>query len=293
MNKILVTGAQGQIGQSIKARINNDIWDVLMTAKDVLDITNVEQIATVFTQFKPDVVINTAAYTHVDRAEKEPESAEAVNAYGAYLLAKQCQESGALLVHLSTDYIFDGNAEHNYSEDDLPAPLGVYGSTKWRGEQYIRTYLANYFIIRTSWVFSEYQHNFVASMLKLARNVDEICVVNDQLGCPTYAGDVANLVLDIADDYARDIGRYQCGEYHFCGDDCLSRYDFACAIFTEIDKYSQVIKQRNLRGISSEEYAAKAKRPKNGILNCHKISHLFRPSDWRKALQYVINKSLG
>ena len=293
MYKLLVTGAQGQIGRSIQARINDDKWDALMTTKTVLDITNSANVSAIFAQFKPDVVINSAAYTHVDRAEKEPEYAEAVNAYGVYLLAKQCRESGALLIHFSTEYIFDGYAKNSYSEDDLPAPLGVYGRTKWRGDQYVRAYLENYIIIRTSWVFSEYQHNFVATMLKLDRHSDEICVVNDQVGCPTYAGDIANLVLDIAEDYVRDRGRYKFGEYHFCGDSWLSWYDFACAIFAEVDKYPQAKKQRQLTGISSEEYAAMAKRPGNGRLNCHKIWHLFSPSDWRRGLQCVIKKLLG
>ena len=293
MYKLLVTGAQGQVGRSIQARINQDRWNVLMTTKTVLDITNAANISAIFKQFNPDVVINGAAYTHVDKAEKEPEQAEAVNAYGVYLLAKQCRESDALLIHFSTEYIFDGYAKDSYSEDDLAAPLGVYGWTKWRGEQYIRAYLDTYIIIRTSWIFSEYQHNFVAAMLRFDRHSDEIRVVNDQIGCPTYAGDIANLVLDIAEDYVTNMRRYKCGVYHYCGENWLSWYDFACAIFAEVDKYPQAKKQRQLKGISSEEYAAMAKRPKNGRLNCHKIWHLFRPSDWRRGLQSVIKKSLG
>ncbi|CAM2977907.1 dTDP-4-dehydrorhamnose reductase [Moritella viscosa] len=293
MDRLLVTGLKGQIGQSIKARIDHQLWDVLLTDIDTLDITNAEQVSSLFLQFRPDVVINTAAYTQVDKAEKEVAIAEAVNAYGPYLLAKECQRIGALLIHFSTEYIFGGHDKVGYSETDKPAPLNVYGRTKLQGDQYVKSYLTNYIIIRTSWVFSEYQHNFVATMLSLNRNTDEIRIVNDQLGCPTYAGDLANLALDIAKDYTLETGRYQFGEYNFCGDRGVSWFDFACAIFEESDKYQPDGQHRNLKAVTSEEYASIAKRPKNGILNCHKISPIFKPSDWREKLQHVVKKSIA
>lgn len=292
MSRLLVTGLKGQVGQSIKARIDDQFWDVLLTDIDTLDITNSEQIATVFSQFNPDVVINTAAYTEVDKAEEEIAVAEAVNAFGPYLLAKQCHKVGALLIHFSTEYIFGGHDEKSYLETDKPEPLNVYGRTKLQGEQYIKAYLSEHIIIRTSWVFSEYKRNFVTSMLAINRNTDEIRVVNDQHGCPTYAGDLAELALDIAKDHILETERYHFGEYNFCGDIGVSWFDFACAIFEESDKYQPGKKSFSVKGVTSEEYASVAKRPKNGILNCHKISPIFSPSDWRLGLQYVVKKSM-
>lgn len=293
MPKLLITGQKGQIGQSIKACVDNQLWDVLLTGVDTLDITDKENVSAIFAQFNPDVVINTAAYTNVDKAEEERVIAEAVNAYGPYLLAKQCQKDGALLIHFSTEYIFDGHDGNSYSETDKPEPLNVYGRTKLQGEQYIKACLTDYIIIRTSWVFSEYKQNFVSTMLSINRKSDEIRVVNDQLGCPTYAGDLANLSLDIANDYITQAGRYHFGEYNFCGDKGVSWFDFACAIFEESDKYHSDGVGRNITGVTSEEYASVAKRPKNGILNCHKISPIFRLSDWRRKLRHVIEISMA
>lgn len=294
MYRLLVIGQEGQVGQAIKDRIQDQCWDVLFTDIDTLDITNAQQVKNVFKSFRPDLVINASGYTDVDRAEYDAVAAESVNAYGPYLLALQCHNLGALLIHFSTEYIFDGHNHNAYLEADRPAPLNVYGRTKLQGEQYIKTYLSRYIIIRTSWVFSEYGQNFVTTMLLLSRKNAPIRVVNDQVGCPTYAGDLANLVVDIAKDYQAATGRYRFGDYNFCSDGDNDRYsgvswfDFACAIFEELDKYQSGEQGRNLIGVTSVEYASIATRPKNGILNCHKISPIFRPSDWRCKLRHVI-----
>ncbi|PKH05988.1 dTDP-4-dehydrorhamnose reductase [Moritella sp. Urea-trap-13] len=297
MYRLLVTGLKGQIGQAIKDRIEHQGWDVLFTDIDTLDITNDEQVAAVFKAFKPDVVINAAGYTDVDRAEHDVAAAEYVNAYGPYLLAIQCHKLGSLLIHFSTEYIFNGRNHSTYVETDTPAPLNVYGRTKLQGEQYIKACLSHYIIIRTSWVFSEYGRNFVTTMLSLSRKDAPIRIVNDQFGCPTYAGDLANLVVDITKDHQAETGRYQFGDYNFCGDSgCgnssgdsgVSWLDFAYAIFDELDKYQPGEQGRNLTGVTTEEYASIAIRPKNGILNCHKISPIFRPLDWRRKLRHVI-----
>ncbi|MFT7681976.1 MAG: dTDP-4-dehydrorhamnose reductase [Moritella dasanensis] len=335
MYRLLVTGQNGQIGQSIKDRIDHQEWDVLLTDIDTLDITSAEQISIVFNAFKPHVVINAAGYTDVDRAEQEIGAAESINAYGPYLLAIQCHNTRALLIHFSTEYIFNGKNHCRYVETDTPAPLNVYGRTKLQGEQYIKAYLSHYIIVRTSWVFSEYGPNFVTAMLALSRGTKPIRIVNDQFGCPTYAGDVANLVLDMAKDYTAETNRYEFGDYNFCGnssEDCegnspedtagnrtgdsaddgagdsagtgvstgdstddsgVSWFDFARAIFKELDKYQPGEQRRNLTGVTSEEYASIATRPKNGILNCHKISPIFRPSDWRRKLRHVIETTMA
>ncbi|MDX2319975.1 MAG: dTDP-4-dehydrorhamnose reductase [Moritella sp.] len=304
MYRVLITGQSGQIGQSITDRIQHQGWDVLFTDIDTLDIANAKQVEAVFKTFKPDVVINAAGYTDVDRAEHDAVAAESVNAYGPYLLAIQCHSIGALLIHFSTEYIFNGRSHCRYVETDTPSPLNVYGRTKLQGEQYIKAYLSHYIIIRTSWVFSEYAQNFVTTMLYLNRSKAPICIVNDQFGCPTYAGDLANLVVDIAKDNQAETGRYQLGDYNFCSDggdrdrdrdrdSGVSWFDFACAIFEELDKYQPGEQGRNLTAVTSEEYASIATRPKNGILNCHKISPIFRPSDWRRKLRHVIEITMA
>lgn len=298
MYRLLVTGQKGQIGQAIKDRIQDQGWDVLFTDIDTLDITNAKQVVNVFNRFRPDVVINAAGYTDVDRAEDDAVAAESLNAYGPYLLAIQCHNLGALFIHFSTEYIFSGQGHRAYLETDTPAPLNVYGRTKLQGEQYIKAYLSHFIIIRTSWVFSEYGLNFVTMMLSLSRKDAPIRIVNDQFGCPTYAGDLANLVVDMAKDHQAKTGRYQFGDYNFCGDNSgggnnncdsgVSWFDFACAIFEELDKYQPGEQGRDVTEVTSEEYASIATRPKNGILNCRKISPIFRPSDWRCKLRDVI-----
>lgn len=289
MHKLLVTGLSGQVGQSIQSRVDLTTWDVLITGRENLDITNDEQICGIFTLFQPDVVINTAAYTHVDNAELEPEIAYAVNAYGPLLLAQNCRKFNALLIHISTDYVFDGKSPRSYLEGDPASPLNVYGRTKWQGERFIQANLKNFFIIRTAWVFSEYRKNFVSTLLNLSNKRTEICVVDDQIGCPTYAGDLADLLVAMAEDHMKGHGRYEFGIYHYCGDEAVSWYEFACAIFEELDEYNKQENDQKINRISSEDYASLAERPKCTVLNCNKVSHLAKPSDWRSALYQVIN----
>ncbi len=291
MNKLLVTGLSGQLGKSIQSRVDHAIWKVLITGRDVLDITNAEQMSDVFSLFQPHVVINTASYTNVDQAELEPEVAYGVNAHGPLLLAKHCKEYEAVLIHISTDYVFDGKSNRDYLEDDPASPLNVYGRTKWEGDLNIQAVLKTYFIIRTAWVFSEYGENFVSGLVKLSGKRARICVVDDQVGCPTYAGDIAELVLKIASDCLSGQGRYEYGIYNYCGDEVVSWYEFACAIFEELDKYNKQEVDQQINRISSEEYASLAERPKCAILNCSKILHLANPSDWRSAL-YQVFKNL-
>jgi dTDP-4-dehydrorhamnose reductase len=290
MRKLLVTGLTGQVGQAIKVKVDHDIWDVLITGHDVLDITNAAQISTVFLQFKPDVVINTAAYTDVDKAEKNQKTAQSVNAQGPYLLAQQCKKMAALFIHLSTDYIFDGQSERAYVEGDLACPINVYGLTKWQGELYIRASLIKYIIVRTSWVFSEHPNNFVSTILGLIGESAEINVVNDQIGCPTYAGDIADLVLAIAEDYINGRGHYQFGEYHYCGHENVSWFEFAGLILEEYKKYNNPSSSHKIKGISTEDSLLLANRPKYSVLNCSKIAHLVNPCDWRRGLYLVIEK---
>ena len=195
---VLVTGANGQLGQSIQFIAGNypDIQFVFCSSLD-LDITNTNNCESVFNAFKPDYCINAAAYTAVDKAESEPEKAHSINVIGAKNLAETCKNFGTTLLHISTDFVFDGNKSVPYTEGDAINPQGVYGQTKLDGEKVIREVLDNYFIIRTSWVYSQFGNNFMKTILRLAKERTSLGIVSDQIGTPTNAVDLAETLVKI------------------------------------------------------------------------------------------------
>ena len=200
---VLVTGANGQLGQAIQFISDNhpEIEFKFCSSSD-LDITSKENCKLVFTKFKPDYCINAAAYTAVDKAESEPEKAHLINVIGAKNLAEVCKEFATILLHVSTDFVFDGTStvlsvKNGYTEEDLPNPTGVYGQTKLDGEKAIQETFDNYFIIRTSWVYSQFGNNFMKTMLRLASERDSLSVVSDQIGTPTNAVDLAEVLIKI------------------------------------------------------------------------------------------------
>ncbi len=190
---VLVTGANGQLGQSLRF-ISEDYpeIDFVFCSSSELDITNLENCKSVFLKNKPNYCINTAAYTAVDKAESEPEKAVAINVIGAKNLAEVCKINNSILIHISTDFVFDGNSQTPYKETDTPNPTGVYGQTKLDGEKAIQAIWAKYFIIRTSWVYSQFGNNFMKTMLRLASERESLSVVDDQIGTPTNAVDLAS-----------------------------------------------------------------------------------------------------
>ncbi|EHD22416.1 MULTISPECIES: dTDP-4-dehydrorhamnose reductase [Brenneria] len=282
--KVLLTGSKGQLGRCFQDRLPAG-WLLWATDSDELDITNQEKVLTAVKAFQPDVIINAAAYTAVDKAESEPELASLVNKTGPENLAIAAKEHGTRLIHVSTDYVFDGTATRPYVETDKTNPLGVYGRTKLDGEVAVLSILPDAIIIRTAWVFSEYGNNFVKTMLRLAQDRDELGIVADQRGCPTYAGDIAQAIIDLLKQHADG------GVYHYCGDHEVAWSDFAEAIFRIGVEQNRLAKCPQVNKINTEQYPTPAERPAYSSLNGSKIKSLdIELSKWEKSLYDIINK---
>jgi dTDP-4-dehydrorhamnose reductase len=224
--KVIVTGAKGQLGTDLVHLLANRGYEVYGYGREELDITNFNQVKQVISKINPDIVIHTAAYTKVDLAESEPDQAFLINAYGTRNVAATSEAVGAKLVYISTDYVFDGTANVPYNEFAPTNPLGVYGKSKLAGEQFVRDLHSKFFIVRTSWVYGKHGNNFVKTMLKLAQERDELMIVHDQVGCPTYTVDLANCILQL-------IQTEKYGIYHVSNSGQCSWYEFAIAIFEE------------------------------------------------------------
>ncbi|WP_018085573.1 dTDP-4-dehydrorhamnose reductase [Desulfurispora thermophila] len=279
MQKVLITGANGQLGRALQRQLKNKLYLVPCNSSE-LDITSFTVCRKVIMEHRPDVVINAAAYTNVERAEEEPDAAFAVNAIGAHNLALACRESDAKLVHISTDYVFDGSKNVPYGEYDVPNPLSVYGKSKLWGENLVREIGGRFFIVRTSWLYGDGK-NFVRTMLRLAGERQEVAVVADQQGSPTYAGDLAAFLEQLMQtEYF--------GTYHATNAGSCTWYDFARQIFAYARKTTRV------RPIKTEEYPVKAKRPRYSVLD-NRILRLrgFAPlRSWQEALAEYIQNGL-
>ena len=229
---VLVTGANGQLGQAIQYIAKNylNLNFVFCNSTD-LDISNKENCQAVFRKIKPDFCINAAAYTAVDKAELEQDKAELINVIGAKNLAETCKELDTKLIHISTDFVFDGSNNTPYTENQIPNPKGVYGQTKLDGEKAIQNVFSNYYIIRTSWVYSQFGNNFMKTMLRLASERTSLSVVNDQIGTPTNAVDLAEALVEIILNNNQQPTANQFGIYHFSNEGQCSWYDFAKKIF--------------------------------------------------------------
>jgi dTDP-4-dehydrorhamnose reductase len=276
MIKILVTGGNGQLAQCLKDVVNHqNELDVDFQDLPDLDITNKQQLESYFSNNELDYCINCAAYTAVDLAEEQSDLAYAVNAEGPKNLAEVCKKYQVKLLHISTDFVFDGNKQTPYLETDIPNPLGVYGASKWQGERYIQEIMEEYFIIRTSWLYSEYGNNFMKTMLKLSETREEISVVSDQFGSPTYAGDLAEVLIKIVLSSSISYGIY-----HYSNGGIVSWYDFAVEIFKQFGKPIEV------KPIKTEGYPTAAKRPKFSVLNTIKIKKEFKIQliNWKNSL---------
>jgi len=287
MNKqnILITGANGQLGSCLRDRAEAlaDHYRFFYTDVAELDITDAVAIEKYITEKHIDIIINAAAYTAVDKAEDDEANAYRLNCEAVGHLAKATAKHGLFLIHISTDYVFSGNACIPYVETDTPAPLSVYGSTKLAGEKAILESGCRAVIIRTSWLYSEYGHNFVKTMLKLGAEKDAIRVVCDQIGGPTYAGDLADVVLQMLTHRPEE------GEtafYHFANEGVCSWFDFAKAIMEMAGLQCRV------EAIPSSEYPAKAHRPSFSVFNLGKIKRDLACDIpyWRNSLELIINK---
>ena len=285
--KILITGKDGQVGYALNQQLKNEkSIETVATSRNELDITEQVAVNSFVREFCPDIIINCAAYTAVDQAEQEPILANRINCDGPKHLAIAAKETGAQLIHLSTDYVFDGTSATPYTEETEANPQSVYGKTKLAGEKAIADNLDKHIIIRTAWVFGEHGANFVKTMLRLALDRDELSIVADQLGCPTYAADIAQTLIRIAKTISsKPVDVY--GIYNYAGVPHTNWYEFAEAIFTEAVKQNVLPKAPKVNAITTAEYPTPAKRPANSRLECKKIESVFniQPAYWQNGLK--------
>ncbi|MCB2381946.1 dTDP-4-dehydrorhamnose reductase [Shewanella sp. SR1] len=283
--KFLITGSNGQVGSCLVKQLSL-IPEIEFLAVDraQLDITDGAAVAKLVNDFKPDAIINAAAYTAVDKAEQEVELSYAINRDGPQFLAQAANSVGATILHISTDYVFAGDKVGEYVETDDVAPQGIYGKSKLAGELAVAAACPRHIILRTAWVFCETGNNFVKTMLRLAHTRDELGVVVDQFGGPTYAGDIANALIVMAKAISN--GNQAFGIYHYSGLSHVNWCQFACEIFKQAKSQALLDKEIHVKAITSEQYPTPAKRPENSKLDCNKILQHFgiQASDWRAAL---------
>lgn len=275
--KIMVTGANGQVGKELKdLSAAYPQFEFIFLSREDMPIHHFEMVRHYFTIYNPQYLVNCAAYTAVDRAETEKERALQINGEAVGVLAAVCKEHNCRFIHISTDYVFDGTATAPYKEDAATNPQSVYGASKLEGEKQALQYNPDCIIIRTSWVYSAYGKNFVKTMLKLMQEKEEIGVVNDQHGSPTYAADLAGAILQIISS-----GKWQPGIYHYANQGIISWFDFAIAI-KEISGSACKVNP-----ISTSQYPTPAKRPAWSALNTSRIQETFgiAVKDWKESLR--------
>jgi len=278
--KILVTGASGQLGSTLKEIAKNEsALEFSFKSSADLDITDFDAVHEELTSSNYAYCINCAAFTNVDKAESDTDTARLVNITGPRNLALTCKESGTVLIHVSTDFVFDGYLNVPYREEDIARPIGFYGDTKYKGERAIINNLDEHFILRTSWLYSEHGNNFMKTMIRLGTEREKLSVVYDQVGTPTYAKDLASVILTMIKAHSIDYG-----VYNYSNEGVASWYDFAKAIF---QGYGIAIE---LNPILSEEYPTPAERPKYSVLDKSKIKETFNLEipHWKDSLQVAL-----
>ncbi len=288
--RVLVTGAQGQVGYELLKRAPAG-FSVFGYGSQNLDVSDDEQVQAVFETLKPELVINAAAYTAVDKAEADVERAYAVNADGVGFLAAAAERRGIPLLHISTDYVFSGGGDKPYTPDDVTAPTGVYGLSKLLGETQLLEHCSRHLVLRTSWVFGAHGNNFVKTMLRLGRDRDTLSVVADQHGGPTSAGSIADTLWALASIFQRE-GRLEWGVYHYSGFPACTWYDFANEIFTQAVSLGLLEKSPDVNAITTAQYPTPAKRPQWSVLDCQKLANAYGllPKSWVQELQPVLQQ---
>lgn len=277
----LLIGSGGQLGKELhQLQLNRNI---IAVNRQQLDLTQPAAIRDIINKIQPQIIINTAAYTAVDRAESESELANAVNAIAPGIIAQAAQKLGALFIHLSTDYVFDGRQSHPYTENDATNPINVYGTSKLAGEHAIQNNCDNYLILRTAWVYSSHGNNFVKTMLKLGAQQQEIRVVADQIGSPTWTHDLADAIAQLQQFH-------HCGIYHYTNSGVASWYDFAVAIFEHARQLDFPLKVQRVIPITTAEYPTPAQRPAYSVLACAKITATLKtiPPHWQQQLKQCL-----
>jgi dTDP-4-dehydrorhamnose reductase len=285
---ILVTGSKGQVGRELIEQGRLKGFSMVGATHHDLDVTDKLAVENILFEKNISLAINAAAYTAVDKAESEPEQAFDVNSNGSTCMASACSRANIPLIHISTDYVFNGEKKEPYVETDVISPLGVYGKSKAQGEAEVKNNLKHHIILRTSWVYGIDGHNFVKTMLSLAKTTDIIRVVDDQLGCPTFARDIAKTILSIADHIQR-LKDPKWGTYHYCGMGATSWFGFAKKIF-ELAKKFERLAVKQVIPIRTDEYPTAAKRPANSVLNCGLIRQHFEivQTPWEQSLKEMI-----
>ena len=290
--KVLITGAGGQVGKEIMQIKKNFDIQLIGLKHNELDVTDSVSILKALNTHLPDLLINAAAYTDVEKAESEMELAYDVNRLGAKKIAEICFDRRIPLIHLSTDYVFDGKKKQPYTEWDTENPINTYGRSKFEGEVAIRSILNKHLILRTRWVFGVYGKNFVKTMLRLQKNGDPLQLISDTYGCPSGAADIAMVIMRLAYIINKNKG-IKWGTYHYCGDHSTNWYSFAKEIFEEVSKVTgQPIPK--ILPISAKYYSPALQRPVNTALNCEKIEETFniKPCHWKKGVNEVVNSLL-
>lgn len=283
MNNIIIVGGKGQLGQCLQEKVDHasQVYTFVFLGSADFDIADPKQTVAIFEQYKPVYCINCAAYTAVDQAEEDLDRAFEINEFAVKRLAENCLRYNTTLIHISTDFVFNGDSGIPLTEDLRTNPVNVYGLSKLKGEQEIEAILRQYYIIRTSWLYSEKAGNFVKTMLKLSQSRNELTVIYDQVGTPTYAMDLAEVIVRIV---GNDPKAY--GLYHYSNEGVASWYDFAKAVFefAEIDM--------KIMPVASSAFITKAKRPHYSVLDKSKIKKAFglEIPYWRDSLNYCIQK---
>jgi dTDP-4-dehydrorhamnose reductase len=287
--KIVVLGSKGQLGCCLSDQFIKTTFEVVYLSRDDFDIGDLASLDKNISLLKPSIVINASAYTAVDKAENDFHQANLVNHLAVAKLADICLHLNACLIHISTDYVFDGNAVLPYVEDSQTNPQGVYGMSKLKGELSIKASGCRFFIIRTSWVFSEYGNNFLKTMLKLGTKHKELSIIHDQVGCPTYAQDIAKAIILML-PYIRN-NKYTSGIFHYCGIQSCSWYEFAAFIFMKAEAKGYKVPSL-LKQIASDEFKSIAARPAYSVLDCSRIQEEFdiNPSNWMNGVISSIEK---
>ncbi|WP_339461938.1 dTDP-4-dehydrorhamnose reductase [Pseudomonas sp. EA_105y_Pfl2_R69] len=291
--RVLITGAYGQVGHELMRLVPAGFEAIGLDSAE-LDIADAAQVAAVVDRVQPQLIINAAAYTAVDTAESELQRAYAVNRDGVANLAQAAQRSEIPLLHISTDYVFSGDATAPYGEQDATAPTGVYGASKLAGELALMEGCSRYMILRTSWVFGAHGNNFVKTMLRLGRERDELSVVADQQGCPTSAASIACALWALSQQY-RDRGTLQWGLYHYSGLPACSWQAFAQEIFAQAHELGMLPRVPVVHGISTAQYPTPAKRPAWSVMDCSRLQQAqqITPADWRTELRAVLLELAG
>ena len=286
--RILVFGSNGQLGKMLQNQFQKDDDKVVIykTRKDI-NLENIKRVKDFTLSYEPNIIINSSAYTNVDRAEEDYSTASLINSESVAEMAKAAKDLNALFIHVSTDYVFDGKSKFAYDENAPTIPLNNYGQTKLNGENSIIRSGCKYAILRTSWLFSEEGRNFFTNIVDKIISNEEIRVVDDQVGCPTYAPDLAEVIKNICDDYKNHNKSF--GLFHYCGQTALSWYSFAINIGEEIRKKDSSLTPK-INKAKTKEFKSKASRPSQSILDCRKI--ISRLGADQKPLHLSISRAL-